>query len=529
MAVSTMNSSRETERKLESLEESWEEIGKEGLLKQIVVRGTSWQTPCLGDEVEVHYSGKVHGGVCLDSSRDKGTSFRFKLGQCEVIKGFDKGVATMKKGERAIFKIPPNLAYGETGSEPLVPPNASLIFDIEMISWRTIRDITGNGGVLKKITREGEGWATPRDADEVLVKYEACLEDGSTISKSDDGVEFCIGDDFLCSAMSEAVKTMRKGEKAELLVKFAYFSMENGISVPPDSKLTIDLELISWKRVIDVTGDKKVLKKIVKVGEGLDLPNEGCLVKVVCIGRLEDGTVFDRKGTDEDPFTFTCLEGQVNEGLDRSIMTMKKGEEALVTINAAEYLSNHEVENLINADSYVRYEIKLIDFTKDKPFWKMNSNEKLETCEQKKTNGNLLFKAGKFWGASKKYDKAANYVEYNHEFTEDKKRLAKSLLLSCYLNNAACQLKLGNYPEASRLCTKVLEVDPMSVKSLFRRSQAYLETSELEKAEDDIKRALSIDPNNREVKLEYKKLKEKQREYAKYQAEVFSTMFSKLG
>ncbi|KAG6660755.1 70 kDa peptidyl-prolyl isomerase-like [Carya illinoinensis] len=75
----------------------------------------------------------------------------------------------MKKGERAIFTIPPNLAYGELGSPPLIPPNSTLIFYIEMLSWTTIRDITGDGGILKKITKEGEGWATPREADQVLV------------------------------------------------------------------------------------------------------------------------------------------------------------------------------------------------------------------------------------------------------------------------------------------------------------------------------------------------------------------------
>ena len=74
----------------------------------------------------------------------------------------------MKKGERAIFKMPPNLAYGEAGSPPLVPPNATLTFDIELLSWNTIRDLTGDGGIMKKIIREGEGWATPREADEVL-------------------------------------------------------------------------------------------------------------------------------------------------------------------------------------------------------------------------------------------------------------------------------------------------------------------------------------------------------------------------
>lgn len=93
----------------------------------------------------------------------------FELG--EVIKGLDEGIVTMKKGERAIFTVPPELAYGEVGSPPLIPPNSVLIFDIELLQWSSIRDLTGDGGVLKKITGEGKGWATPKDDDQVLGNF----------------------------------------------------------------------------------------------------------------------------------------------------------------------------------------------------------------------------------------------------------------------------------------------------------------------------------------------------------------------
>lgn len=86
----------------------------------------------------------------------------------EVIKGWDEGIATMKMGERSMFTVPPDLAYGEDGSPPLIPPKATLIFDIELLSWYSIRDITGDGGILKKIMKEGQGWATPKADDEVL-------------------------------------------------------------------------------------------------------------------------------------------------------------------------------------------------------------------------------------------------------------------------------------------------------------------------------------------------------------------------
>lgn len=89
----------------------------------------------------------------------------------EVIKGWDEGIATMRRRERAVFTIPPQLAYGEIGSPPMVPPNSTLVFDVELISWYPIRDISGDGGIMKKIIREGDGWATPNDADEVLGNF----------------------------------------------------------------------------------------------------------------------------------------------------------------------------------------------------------------------------------------------------------------------------------------------------------------------------------------------------------------------
>ncbi|CAL5435287.1 unnamed protein product [Camellia sinensis] len=497
------------------------QIGTQGLKKQILKRGTSWKTPCVGDEVQVHYSVCVQDRAYFDSTRDRGTSFGFKLGQCEVIKGLDEAIATMKKGERAIFTVPPSLAYGEFGSPPLIPPNSTLVFDVEMLSWNTIRDLTGDGGILKKIVREGEGWATPNDADEVLIKYNARLENGTVFSESHKGVTFCLNDGHLCPALSAAVKTMRKDEKAELLVKSSYGIRQIGNGdtridddIPSYSKLTIHVELVSWRSVIDVTRDKKVLKKILNVGEGFDRPNEGSLAKVIYIGKLQDGSVFERKGSNEEPFEYICFEEQINEGLDRAIMTMRKGEKATVTIS-----SDYEAAGMVSADSVLLYEVELIDFTKEKPFWKMDTQEKIEACERKKHEGNALFKAGK----------ASKCVEFDHSFSDDEKCHANALRLSCNLNNAACKLKLGEYREASTLCTKVLEVDPMNVKALFRRSQAYLRTSELEKAEADIKQALTIDPNNREVKLEYKELKDKQREYMRYEAGIFSNMLSRMG
>ncbi|KAL3841138.1 hypothetical protein ACJIZ3_025729 [Penstemon smallii] len=526
--------------------DSFLRIGTKGLLKKIIHEGISWQTPIPGDQVEVHYSVSLEDGGYFDSSRDKETPFTFKLGQKEVIEGWDEGIASMRKGERAIFKIPPQLAYGEIGSPPLIPPNSTLIFDVELVSWYPIRDISGNGGIIKKITREGQGWATPNNADEVLVKYVAKDESGNIISKSDQGLEFSLTNGHLCPAMSKAVKTMRKGEKAELYVKVSYglSHCRNEISTMDEVKLStsnliICIELVSWKSVVDVMGDNIILKKIMKTGEGFDRPNEGSLTKVIYIGKLEDGTIIDKKGSDEVPYEYICAEEQIHEGLDRAIMTMRKGEEASVKITSESISHGSKAGEWISIAPLL-FEVKLIDFIKEKPFWKVDFQERMKACEKNKLDGNILFKAGKFQLASRKYEKECNLyhkliyleaskiVEYKHSFNDEEKIQANYLQSSCYLNNAACKLKMGEYPEASRLCSKVLELDSFNVKALFRRSEAYMRTSDLEKAEEDIKRALALDPNNKDLKIKQRELKDKQKKYVQHEAQIFSTMISRV-
>jgi FKBP-type peptidyl-prolyl cis-trans isomerase len=86
-----------------------------------------------GSKVKVHYTGWLTSGKKFDSSVGS-APFDFTIGQGEVIKGWDEGVAGMKVGGKRQLKIPPNLAYGEDGHPPQIPPNSTLIFDVTLVA-----------------------------------------------------------------------------------------------------------------------------------------------------------------------------------------------------------------------------------------------------------------------------------------------------------------------------------------------------------------------------------------------------------
>ena len=103
-------------------------------LEYIEVEAGAGAQAVAGKTVSVHYTGKFQDGKVFDSSIPRGEPLSFQLGRGNVIKGWDEGIALMKVGGKAQLIIPPALAYGERGAGGVIPPNATLVFDVKLVS-----------------------------------------------------------------------------------------------------------------------------------------------------------------------------------------------------------------------------------------------------------------------------------------------------------------------------------------------------------------------------------------------------------
>ncbi|BAS72725.1 Os01g0561900 [Oryza sativa Japonica Group] len=374
-------------------------------------------------------------------------------------------VSSMQAGEKAVFTIPPELA-GTKSRCPAdipanLPPNQALQFDVELISLITITDILDNEGILKKTMKRGVGNDKPCDLDEVLVNYNACLEDGMSVSMSE-GVEFNLAEGFFCPAFARAVETMTEGEEVVLIVKLEYGFGERGrpsigdeAAVPPDATLYVYLQLMSWKTVRHIGQNGTILKKTLRRGnlEGQHTENQA-VVGVRLIGKLHDGAVFDQRGHQGDePFEFVVDEEQVSDGLEEAVLTMWEGEVSLFTIPPQCLQDQHVV---VPPGSSVTYEIELVSVVNDKHPWLMSQAESVEAAVEKEKE-------------DRSYSRAFDEEDIDGEI--------KQMLISFAFKAAECATQLQRFEQAYHRYREVLEYDPGNVKAQEMSGQAFPEAS----------------------------------------------------
>jgi peptidylprolyl isomerase len=124
------------EKGLAMIKEKWPNAitTDSGLMYQVIAEGSGDTKPKIGDTISAHYTGMFLDGSKFDSSVDRGDPIRFPVGTGRVIKGWDEALLDMKKGEKRILIIPPQLAYGSGGRGP-IPPNSTLVFEVELLDF----------------------------------------------------------------------------------------------------------------------------------------------------------------------------------------------------------------------------------------------------------------------------------------------------------------------------------------------------------------------------------------------------------
>jgi len=220
--------------------------GDGGLLKSVITAGHGDESPAAGHTVHVHYVGTLEDGSKFDSSRDRDEKFQFKLGQGQVIKGWDVGVATMKRGEVARLTCRSDYAYGEHGSPPSIPGGATLIFEVELFDW-SAEDLSEakDGGIQREKITEGFGYISPKEGAYVEVHLKGMLPDGTVFDDKDYKFELDDETPTIPPGVHAALKHFKKSEKSRIKLRsqYGFVQCPASFSIPEASDLVYEVLL----------------------------------------------------------------------------------------------------------------------------------------------------------------------------------------------------------------------------------------------------------------------------------------------
>ncbi|XP_036389599.1 peptidyl-prolyl cis-trans isomerase FKBP5 [Megalops cyprinoides] len=222
----------------------------QGVCKVVTRPGIEAERPMIGDKVFVHYTGKLLNGKKFDSSQDRKEPFTFRLGKGQVIKAWDIGVSTMRKGEVCLFLCKPEYAYGPAGSPPKIPPNSTLLFEVELLNFKG-EELTEDGGILRRIKTKGEGFSNPNEGATVYVHLQGSCA-GRVFDSRD--VRFVVGeseDVGIPLGVDRAMEKMQKGECCLLYLKPKYGFGREGKSefnIGPNAELVYEVTLKDFEK-----------------------------------------------------------------------------------------------------------------------------------------------------------------------------------------------------------------------------------------------------------------------------------------
>eukprot|EP00010_Vexillifera_abyssalis_P006135 CAMPEP_0201551736 /NCGR_PEP_ID=MMETSP0173_2-20130828/9179_1 /ASSEMBLY_ACC=CAM_ASM_000268 /TAXON_ID=218659 /ORGANISM="Vexillifera sp., Strain DIVA3 564/2" /LENGTH=425 /DNA_ID=CAMNT_0047962065 /DNA_START=9 /DNA_END=1286 /DNA_ORIENTATION=+ len=416
-------------------------------------------------------------------------------------------------------------------------------------------DLSGDGGVIKKITQEGKGKATPPSGKEVTVHYTGTLEDGTKFDSSrdrNDPFKFKLGAGQVIKGWDVCVASMLKGERCTVTLQSEYGYGANGSppKIPPKATLIFDIELLDWERPKWEELSKGVDKFVAKAGTGYENIKPLRQVTIKYSAWFEDAHESTKNNDDDDDdeslvhppkdtesyvalfegnmatpdssHSFVVGDQQVFDTFDEFVLSMKEGEKAYARIRDLSRLPADVVPPNKGTDqTQLIVGVEIDSLNEEKPMWKMDDEEKVASAEKWKAQGNDMYvKQKQYARAIARYQKAIDTIGYGSSDQVD------AIKNACHNNMAACHLRLKNYRDVIREADQVLEKEPNNIKAIYRKGAAFVELDEFEQAHSLLSCVLEKQPNHVPTQQAMKRLKAKQRIQDEKDKKVYSKMFA---
>jgi peptidylprolyl isomerase len=351
-------------------------------LRLVEIRAGDGRTPEEGDLVTMHILGMLEDGTVFADTATEGAPITATATEADLFPGWLEGLLLMKEGGKARLIIPPDLAFGAEGAGGIIPPDATITIDVELLTAvappsPTAVDeadlTTTDSGLQYFDIVEGEG-EMPVDGQDVVVNYVAWLQDGEEYIASSDTqgepLTFTLGSEMgVFPGWDEGVSTMLPGGKRYLVIPPDLALGETGGGrIPPNATLLMEVELLEVKPLLlpteidegDFTETESGLRYYdIVEGDGAEA-TEGSTVTVNYTGWLTDSTKFDSSLDAGVPFPFTLGTGAVIPGWDEGVAGMKVGGIRQLVI-PAELGYGETGSGLIPPGATLVFEVELLD------------------------------------------------------------------------------------------------------------------------------------------------------------------------
>lgn len=276
------------------------------------------------------------------------------------------------------------------------------------------------------------------------------------------------------------------------------------------------------------TTDPNVIgKKILepgKDGEENNPPQRFDKVKITFSLKLENGELVDEQLNEEKPFEVKVGDMELMRGMNVGLTTMRVGEKAEFTIPKEWTYESRQAEEEQNArEGNAIWIVKLLDVERGLKVtkWDLEDQEKLVYATKCKDEGNAFFKAGKWAEAEEKYTQAIELIEW------DRQPERIDLKVQVLYNLSLTLSKLHRFVSAVEKINWAINIKPREAKGYFRKSNVYLSMSEFNTAQEELVKALDIEPGNPEILAQIEKVKEASERYQKESSKLYGKMFSK--